>query len=104
MRKITSQTQADKNIVENRENLYELFKSRPMDDIDTLTNLSLWIRSGQLAKILFIDEIYREILSLPGVIMEFGSWLGGTTCLFENFRAIHEPYNHLRKVVTFDTF
>lgn len=102
--KQTSQITSDSKIIKNRELLYQLFESRPIDDVDTLTNLTLFMRSGSLAKLLFIDEIYREILRIPGQIFEFGTWLGGTTCLLENLRAIHEPYNHLRKIYTFDTF
>lgn len=100
----TSQILSEQNTSLNRENLYQLFEDRPFDNIDTLTNLTLFMRSGSLAKLLFIDELYREILQIPGQIFEFGTWLGGTTCLLENLRAIHEPYNHLRKINTFDTF
>jgi len=57
-----------------------------------------------MAKLLFLDEVYQMILPLPGMILEFGTWLGGSTVAFENLRAIHEPYNAQRRTVSFDTF
>lgn len=103
-KKITSQTPSSKNSLESRESLYKLFAKRPFDDPNTLVNLSLYMRSGVLAKLLFLNEIYQEIVSIPGCIFEFGTYLGGSTITFENLRAVYEPYNHLRRIFTFDTF
>ena len=47
-----------------------------MDDPDVLVNLTMFMRSGSVAKMLFLDEVYRRIVHLPGIIMEFGVWLG----------------------------
>ena len=102
--KITSQNQSSAQILKNREKLFELFKSRPLGDEDLLVNLGLFIRSGALAKILFLDEIYQKIVNIPGYIFEFGVWWGQTIAVLENLRAIHEPYNHQRHIVAFDTF
>jgi hypothetical protein len=62
------------------------------------------MRSSVLAKLLYVDELYRKIVRVPGVIMEFGVWWGQNLALFESLRAVHEPYNHSRNVVGFDTF
>lgn len=62
------------------------------------------MRSSALAKILFVDEAYRLILEQPGVIVEFGTWWGQNLVLFENLRAIYEPFNQSRRVIGFDTF
>lgn len=87
-----------------RQKLYKLFAGRPMADDELLVNLGLYIRSGALAKILFLNELYEKIIPLPGVICEFGVWWGQSLVLFENLRAVHEPYNHMRRVIGFDTF
>ena len=89
---------------ENRERLYRLYAETPLPPEQMLTNLGLYMRSGPLAKILFLDEIYREITTIPGIIIEFGCWWGQSLVTFENLRAIHEPYNHSRRIVGFDTF
>ncbi len=102
--KITSQNKTDDKVASNRERLFNLFKNRPMGDEELLVNLGLYMRSGALAKILFLDEIYKKIVGIPGHIMEFGVWWGQSITTFENLRAIHEPYNHQRRVVAFDTF
>ena len=65
---------------------------------------SIYMRSPVLAKILYIDELYGKIVDLPGSIFEFGAWYGSNLVLFENLRAIYDPYNYTRKVVGFDTF
>jgi hypothetical protein len=36
--------------------------------------------------------------------MEFGCWIGQNLVLFENLRAIYEPFNQSRRVIGFDTF
>lgn len=100
----TEQSRSSIGQVENRTRLLNLFASRPMPDEQLMVNLGLFMRSGALAKILYMDELYRHVLDIPGVIMEFGIWWGQNLALFENFRAIYEPYNYSRRVIGFDTF
>lgn len=102
--KITSQNATDSSLLNNRERLFDLFRNRPMGDQELLVNLGLFMRSGALAKILFLDEIYKKIVGVPGHVIEFGTWWGQSIAVFENLRAIHEPYNHQRRIVAFDTF
>ena len=87
-----------------REKLYQLFRDRPLPDAELLINIGLYTRSSALSKLLFLDELYRQIVPLPGVIMVFGTWWGQDVVVLHNLRAIHEPYNALRKVIGFDTF
>lgn len=87
-----------------REKLLELFRNRPIPDEHLLVNMGLYTRSSALAKVLFWDEIYKKILKVPGKFMVFGLWWGQDLILLENLRAIHEPYNHTRRLVGFDTF
>ncbi|MDB5815385.1 MAG: CalS11 [Rhodocyclales bacterium] len=101
---ITSQTQSSEKALAVRQKLFSLFASRPMPDEELLVNMGLYIRSGALAKLLFLNEMYEKIVQLPGVIMEFGVWRGQSLIVFENLRAVHEPYNHARRIYGFDTF
>jgi len=98
------QNRSSQDKIQNRENLYRLFNDRPMPDDQLMVNLGLFMRSGSLAKLLFADELYKKILPIPGVIMEFGIWWGQNLALFSNLRAVYEPYNYTRKVIGFDTF
>src|SRR5260370_10519413 len=69
-----------------------------------LVNLGAYLRSPLLAKILYLNELYQKIETVPGIVVEFGVWWGANLALFESFRSVYEPYNWTRKVVGFDTF
>jgi hypothetical protein len=87
-----------------RENLYALFDQSPLPREDLLVNLSLYTRASVLARTFFLNEIYELIIGIPGCVMEFGTWWGQSIITFESLRAIHEPYNHARRIIGFDTF
>lgn len=89
---------------ENRERLYRLYKNTPIPPEELLINTALYTRSSALSKILFLDEIYKLIIDIPGNVHTYGVWWGQDVIAFQNLRAIHEPYNYSRKVVGFDTF
>lgn len=99
-----SQTKPASGAAARRQKLYDLFKERPMADDELLVNLSLYMRSGPLSRLLFLNEIYQKIVHIPGIVCEFGVWWGQSLVLFENLRAVYEPYNYTRHVIGFDTF
>ena len=66
---LTYQDKIDPKILSARENLYRLFNDRPMKEEELLINLGLYIRSGALAKILFLNELYEKIVNIPGVCL-----------------------------------
>lgn len=98
------ETKSTPEQIRQREKIGELFLQRPMPDEHLLVSLGLYMRSSALVKILFLNELYELILNTPGVIMEFGVWWGQNLVLFENLRAIYEPFNQTRRVIGFDTF
>jgi len=98
------ETKASDEQLAHREVLYRLFRERPMPDDQLMICLGLFMRSSALAKILFLNELYELINDKPGVIVEFGTWWGQNLALFENLRALHEPFNASRRVIGFDTF
>ena len=71
---------------------------------EILENLHLFIPPQQMRRILFFYEIYQELLTVPGVIMQFGVRWGRELALFESLRTTFEPFNHSRKIIGFDTF
>jgi hypothetical protein len=89
--------------IKGRQLLVQLFQETPLPVEELLINLGLYTRSGAFAKVLFLDEIYRQVLSVPGDVIEFGTWWGQSLVTFLNLRAVHEPYS-ARKVIGFDTF
>lgn len=88
----------------NRERLYKLFEGTPLSTEELLVNTGMYTRSSALSKILFLDEIYKLIVDLPGNIHVYGTWWGQDLIVLQNLRAVHEPYNLNRRVVGFDTF
>ena len=98
------ESKASEKQLEQQKILRELFQDRPMDDEQLLICLGLFMRSSALTKILFVNEAYQLILNQPGIIVEFGTWWGQNITLFENLRAIYEPFNQSRRVIGFDTF
>jgi len=58
----------------------------------------------ETTKILYYNKIYQKILDKPGVIMEFGVQYGESLLTLLKLRGIYEPYNHLRRIIGFDTF
>src|SRR5271156_4816519 len=74
MVKYAQQNRSSQTQVENRKTLYDLFENRPLPTDELLINLGLFIRSGALAKILWIQELYEQVLHIPGAMMEFGVW------------------------------
>lgn len=87
-----------------RQRLQDLFHDSPMEPDELMFNLGLYVRSSLLVKFLVLDDLYRRIVSIPGALMEFGTWRGQNLVLLENLRAIHEPFNKQRTIVGFDTF
>ncbi len=87
-----------------RKILLSLFEKCPIPKNELILSLPLFMRSIAVAKILYMNELYQQILYKPGVIMEFGVWYGQDLAMFESFRAVYEPYNYTRRLLGFDTF
>ncbi len=77
---------------ELRKNFLELFKKCPLPDDQLLSNLGLFLNSKNLSRILFIDFIYKNIIDVQGIVMEFGVRWGQNLSLFSALRGIYEPY------------
>lgn len=88
----------------NREVLFKLFKENPINEVELLSNLGLFLKRQDLTRILFFNEMYQKQLAVHGSIFEFGVRWGQNLALFESLRGIYEPFNYNRKIVGFDTF
>jgi hypothetical protein len=84
--------------------MHDLLKDCPISDDQLLSNLGLFLESKNLSRILFMDFLFRQIIDVQGVIMEFGTRWGQNMALFEALRGIYEPFNRHRKLIAFDTF
>ena len=80
------------------------FRKSPIPEDQILSNLGLFLNSKTLARVLFMDFLYRQIVDVQGVVMEFGTHWGQNIALFAALRGIYEPFNRHRKIIGFDTF
>src|ERR1700693_3807627 len=87
-----------------REKLQSMYENSPLSQEDLLFNIGLYTRSSVLVKFIVLNDLYKRIKHIPGMIVEFGTWYGHNLVLFENLRAIYEPFNKQRRIVGFDTF
>lgn len=102
------------NRIDTRTSEYELAESvlyKHFVEFSTITNekevcenLSMFLTPQHFRRMMFFCEMYKLILDKPGTIFQFGVRWGRELALFENLRTMHEPFNHSRRIVGFDTF
>ncbi len=89
---------------EARAELMRRLRTAPIPDGELAFNLGLFLTRQSLSRILLMHDLYRMIVEVPGVVMEFGVRWGQNLSLFQAFRGMYEPYNYTRTIVGFDTF
>ena len=72
--------------------------------VDKLTSFARFVPRQALATLLARERMFQKILNVHGHIVECGVYRGGGYLSWSHFSAIFEPYNHVRRVVGFDTF
>jgi hypothetical protein len=102
--KITMFTYGDIDESDRRKKFVQLMKDCPIPQNELLLNIGMFLTPQTLSRILFMDFLYKQILEVQGVIVEFGCRWGQNLSLFSALRGIYEPFNRLRKIVGFDTF
>lgn len=63
-----------------------------------------FLRRQTIAKVLWWEHIYRQIVEVPGCLLEFGVHFGTSLATLMSLRGLLEPYNYQRDIVGFDTF
>ncbi|MFH1031499.1 MAG: TylF/MycF/NovP-related O-methyltransferase [Chloroflexota bacterium] len=87
-----------------REEIAEIFV-KCSDDIETkLENFTKYVRRQNLTRFLAQYEIYKQLLSVKGSIIECGIYRGFGLMSWANLSAILEPVNLTRRIYGFDTF
>ena len=87
-----------------QERLAQLLREIPLPVEEVLPNLGMFLTSKNLSRLLFFYELYKKIIHLHGIVVEFGVRWGQTLALLSALRGILEPFNRHRKIVGFDTF
>ena len=97
-------TSATKTEVDTRTELMRLLAETPVPRGELVHNLGLYLTRQTLSRILYMADLYRQVVEVHGVVMEFGVRWGQNLALFSAMRGIHEPFNYNRKIIGFDTF
>lgn len=84
--------------------LVETLEGSSIPSSEILGNIPLFLTRSSLAHLLFLDSVYRQILTTPGNVFEFGVRWGRNLATFHSLRTIYEPFNTARHIVGFDTF
>ncbi len=104
MKKIGIKNYSSIEEVSNLEKFIKLFNNSPIPENQIFQNLGLFLNSKDLARILFMNHIYKLIIDVQGVIMDFGTRWGQNMAVFEALRGLYEPFNRHKKIIGFDTF
>ena len=87
-----------------KKQLIKMLKESPILEDEFLENFCLYTPRQYLTQILVLDYLYKQILDVHGIIIEFGVRWGKNLTIMQTLRGIYEPYNYNRKIVGFDTF
>lgn len=90
--------------IQFRRRFLNLFRSCPIPDNEVLSNLGIFLTRQTLSRIFFMQFLYKKVLNVHGIVVEFGVRWGQNLALFCSFRGMYEPFNYTRKIVGFDTF
>lgn len=73
-------------------------------NMDKLRSFAKFVPRQIVGTFLGKIELFKLALGVHGHIMECGVYLGAGLMTWANLSAILEPYNHIRRIVGFDTF
>jgi hypothetical protein len=71
---------------------------------ELLDQLPLFASRHGLGRVLLLNELYRRIVDVHGVILLFGVRWGRDLAILQSLRSFLEPNNATRRIVGFDTF
>ena len=86
-------TYGDSSQADRRRQRLDLVRNCPIPDGELLLNMGLFLVPQTLSRILFMDFLYRQILDVQGIVMDFGCRWGQNALLFTAMRGIYEPFN-----------
>lgn len=80
------------------------FQSSVGSYVEKLQNFSKYVPRQNLTNFISKYEIFKQVLTVQGSVIECGVYLGGGLMTFAQLSAILEPVNLQRKIIGFDTF
>lgn len=90
--------------LEYANSLGKYFEQSVGTTLDKLRHFAKYVPRQNLSLFLARNELFKRIVDVHGAIIECGVFLGSGVLGWAQLSAIYEPYNHVRRVVGFDTF
>ncbi|GAB4517654.1 MAG: hypothetical protein OHK0046_24440 [Anaerolineae bacterium] len=84
--------------------LSRLFEQSPLPLSGRLQSFPRHIRRQDISRFIARYELFKMMLPVNGSIVECGVFAGAGLMTWMHLSSIFEPYNHLRRVIGFDTF
>ncbi len=97
-------SQSSEKEISNRERFIRLWMESPLPMKEIVWQTYLYMNRQTLSRLICLHEIYKKIIDVPGVIMQFGVHWGRDLVSLINFRGMYEPSKYTRKIIGFDTF
>src|SRR6266480_6975907 len=82
----------------------QYFEASLGTNMDKLRSFAKFVPRQMLGTFLGKCELFDLALGVHGHIIECGVYLGAGLMTWANLSAMHEPFNHIRRVVGFDSF
>jgi hypothetical protein len=76
----------------------------PMSTLEKLSSFPKYVDRTALSRLIVKNEIFKRVVGVQGSIVECGVHFGGGLMTWANLSALHEPLNHRRRIIGFDTF
>src|SRR5687768_7533069 len=92
----TSDTERNRRV-----QMAQWMRNSPIPDTEIWSHMGLYLNRQELSRIFYIHDLYKMILDVQGVVMEFGVRWGQQMALYASFRGMYEPFNYTRKIIGF---
>lgn len=86
------------------ENIEEYFQSSSSTYSQKMHAFARFVPRQAISYFLARNEIFKKVISIHGSILDFGVYRGSSLFTWHQLSAIYEPYNHVRRIIGFDSF
>lgn len=97
-----------KNYLDSEQSFFTMIEDYFLESASSYTEkmhaFPRFVHRQALSYFLARNEIFKEIIPLHGSILDFGIYRGSSFFTWLQLSSLYEPYNHLRKIVGFDSF
>lgn len=79
----------------------DLMGESGISEKDLPGHLGLLLSRGELAHILFLEFLFRQVIAIEGAVLDFGDRWGRNLAVLASLRGLYDPWNQRRPIVGF---